>query len=584
MVLLDREAYNDKVRDLLDSPAYEKLTKDPTPSVQREMNKLLADTFKAHPKARNTYLQLICRNGSAPGFYGLPKTHKPTVPLRPIVDFTTSPLRALSKYLHRTLAPLVGQTPTHIRDASHFLERMRDVTVSSDECFVSFDVVSLFTSVPVALAVSSARAALNQDELLDERTCLGVDELCRLLEYCLKGTYFSVNGSFYRQASGTAMGAAISVTAANLTMEHIEETALGSFIDRPKVFVRYVDDCFCIIKKAAVDSFLEHLNSIDQAIQFTVERERDGALPFLDVLVRRQGERMTFSVYRKPTHTGRYLHFASCHPTAHKASVVSALLSRARAICTSEGERKKEEKRIVAELRRNGYTEAFIRRASRRLSRRQPPHRGKTPASDTPPDPLSALATPPHTRKTKAPNNRVAIPYVPGISEQLSRVLGKAGVTVIHKPVSTLARLLPRPKDRPPRELHPGVVYKVSCSGCPACYIGESKCFPERMRQHKNDVRKMEVQRSALAEHCEKHDHKIDLEGASVIETERNLGKRLLLESWHIQHTPANVNRSLGTMPSVYVHGLRNVVERESRSRGERTRRDDTSMTKTVTP
>ncbi|XP_075741705.1 uncharacterized protein LOC142791990 [Rhipicephalus microplus] len=106
MVLLDREAYNDKVRDLLDSPSYEKLMKDPTPSVQREMNKLLADTFKAHPKARNTYLQLICRNGSAPGFYGLPKTHKPTVPLRTILDFTTSPLRALSKYLHRTLAPL----------------------------------------------------------------------------------------------------------------------------------------------------------------------------------------------------------------------------------------------------------------------------------------------------------------------------------------------------------------------------------------------------------------------------------------------------------------------------------------------
>ncbi|XP_075732929.1 uncharacterized protein LOC142775416 [Rhipicephalus microplus] len=144
VVLLDREAYNDKVRDLLDSPAYEELTKDPTPSVQREMNKLLADIFKAHPKARNTYLQLICRNGSAPGFYGLPKTHKPTVPLRPIVDFTTSPLRALSKYLHRTLAPLVGQTPTHIRDASHFLERMRDVTMSSDDCFVSFDVVHSF--------------------------------------------------------------------------------------------------------------------------------------------------------------------------------------------------------------------------------------------------------------------------------------------------------------------------------------------------------------------------------------------------------------------------------------------------------
>lgn len=70
--------------------------------------------------------------------------------------------------------------------------------------------------------------------------------------------YFTVNGGFYSQASGTAMGAAISVTAANVTVEHTEKTALGSFIRRLKVFVRYVDDCFYIIKKSAVDSFLEH--------------------------------------------------------------------------------------------------------------------------------------------------------------------------------------------------------------------------------------------------------------------------------------------------------------------------------------
>lgn len=67
----------------------------------------------------------------------------------------------------------------------------------------------------------------------------------------------------------------------------------------------------------------------------------------------------------------------------------------------------------------------------------------------------------------------------------------------------------------------------------------------------------MEVQRDALAGHCEKRDHKINFDGASVIEIEGSPGRRLLLESCHIQNTPANMSRSLGTMPLVHVHGLR---------------------------
>lgn len=106
-------------------------------------------------------------------------------------------------------------------------------------------------------------------------------------------------------------------------------------------------------------------------------------------------------------------------------------------------------------------------------------------------------------------------------------------------------------------------------------YIGESKCFSERICQHRNDVRMIEVQCSALAEHCEEHDHNIDFDSASVIETEKNLEKRLLLESWHIQHTPANMNRSLGTMP----------LKRDGKGKTEHKTRDvHASLTITVIP
>lgn len=67
-------------------------------------------------------------------------------------------------------------------------------------------------------------------------------------------------------------------------------------------------------------------------------------------------------------------------------------------------------------------------------------------------------------------------------------------------------------------------------------------------RQHQNNVRKSDIQRSALAEHCEKADHRIDFAGAQVIDTKANYPKRILLESRHVQATWGRLNISLGAL------------------------------------
>ena len=74
---------------------------------------------------------------------------------------------------------------------------------------------------------------------------------------------------------------------------------------------------------------LQYLNSIDPHIKCTIEQpNKEGGIPFLDTFSKPQGEGITVSVYRKPTHTDGYLDFNSSHPISAKRAVVRALMDR----------------------------------------------------------------------------------------------------------------------------------------------------------------------------------------------------------------------------------------------------------------
>ncbi|KAI8494200.1 hypothetical protein Bbelb_279600 [Branchiostoma belcheri] len=333
----------------------------------------------------------------------------------------------------------------------------------------SYDVCSLFTSIPPKEAVSVVREALEADDTLADRTNLSVDQVCELLELCLGCTYFTYKGQFYQQMHGCAMGSPVSPIVVNLYMEKFENKALSTFNDTPPAnWFRYVDDTWCRLKKRVAADFFDHINQIDDNIKFTQEPSHDNMLPFLDTktIVEEYGN-LRFEVYRKPTHTDQYLAFDSHHPLEHKLAVIKTLFHRADNIVTSDQAKTDEQKHLRGALAKCGYQNWTFNKALKPSDQSKKTQKCK-----------------PLTNKNKA---NITIPYFQGVSEKLRRIFQNFNIATNFKPHSTLRQRLVHPKDRPHKGTKANVIYRLKCEepNSNNTYIGEtSRPLKVRYKEH----------------------------------------------------------------------------------------------------
>jgi hypothetical protein len=242
------------------------LKKDLTESVERKAVLLL----KKSSFSEEVCKQLRPQGSRPPRLYGLPKMHKQGVPLRPIVSTIGAPTYRLAKHLAGLLGSHIGSSPHHVRNSTECVHTLGSLHVGLQDIMVSFDVVSLFTRVPIGETISLLSRHFEEDILT-------------LFRHVLTSSYFRIAGQFYEQIDGMAMGSPLSSVIANFYMEVFEEMALDRAPHKPLCWFRYVDDTFVIWPHGPdrLRDFLDHLNTVHQSIQFTMETERDGHLPFL---------------------------------------------------------------------------------------------------------------------------------------------------------------------------------------------------------------------------------------------------------------------------------------------------------------
>eukprot|EP00061_Rhincodon_typus_P003018 g19083.t1 len=89
------------------------------------------------------------------------------------------------------------------------------------------------------------------------------------------------------------MGSPISRLIAEVVMQRLESIAFLQI--QPKLWIRYVDDTFVIIKRTKPEETHQLINNTLTCIKFTREEEKNEQLPFLDVILERRpnGEFLT---------------------------------------------------------------------------------------------------------------------------------------------------------------------------------------------------------------------------------------------------------------------------------------------------
>src|SRR5215469_120300 len=506
IVILDKDLYLEKAYNLLNNElVYKKLLSNPLKNAQSNYNSKLKLILKNHHdliKNFTSYLPNLAY------FYGLPKIHKSDVPLRPIISNVNTITYKLAKWISNILSPLIGSiSSSHVENSSVFVEKVRHVVLSGKR-MLSFDVTSLFTSVPTDVVLVWLREYILKSSFA---LPVSIDCFFDLLKLSLSFSHFSFNGEFFTQISGLSMGSPLSPILRNIFMEFFERRFLVDILLDGFIWYRYVDDIFAVLPvDLDLEFILQRLNDCVPEIKFTLELEVNGCLPFLDVLLIRNNDRLSFKIFRKPTHTDSYVHWLSCHSKKVKKGILSGFFLRALRLCCPQF-LDEELEHIRDTFGKLYYPSAFI--SSTWTACRK---RFYSSTSRNVPSKGSFLSVPVSSEKIET-LFKPELNLVSGVGCNIGRFLGGNNCGKIRTDLSA-------------------GVYRIPCSDCDKVYIGETCDLKRRVYQHGYALHTGDND-SALQRHRMDFQHNIQISSAALIFNSDSVDRRRLYESFAINNS-----------------------------------------------
>jgi len=149
----------------------------------------------------------------------------------------------------------------------------------------------------------------------------------------------------------------------------MEHTKLYTILSQNNILgcFRYADNILVVYNdsKTDIDKVLDNFNNAIPAMIFSIEKEIDNSINFLDITVHKSTENFSFSIYRKPTTTDTIIPNDSCHPPEHKHAAIHYMYDRMNSYQLSKSYKEQEYNIIRQIMYNNKYDPSILNNNNR---------------------------------------------------------------------------------------------------------------------------------------------------------------------------------------------------------------------------
>lgn len=311
----------------------------------------------------------------------------------------------------------------------------------------------------------------------------------------------------------------------------------------PKVWMRYVDDIFAIVKKNELDILLNILNQQHTSIKFTIETEINNKLPFLDLLLTRNNNNcIDISIYRKPTNTNRYITNDSHCPRKTKMAAFHSMVFRLCKLPLSIQNYMNELKKIKEIADVNGYYEKDIDFIVKKHAKRIKDNERTTL----------------FLQNKEQELRRVSFEFIPQVTNHLERIFKQQNMEIVYAGGKKLKTVLGTTKDKLDNKFSSGI-YSITCEDCQKIYVGQTKRnILTRYKEHSSHIKYNRPSKSAVAHHVHTENH-FNISDSNLKLLKR-VNKRNYLDAWESIEMRKNENNLMNVEAAPIQSSLINLI------------------------